>query len=454
MGKKKADLMAQQRELFVDGCHKNGVDGKLAVALFDKIETFAGYGFNKSHSMAYAYVAYQTAYLKANYPVEFMAALLTSESGNLDKIANYVEECKRLSIDVLPPDINRSRLQFTPDGNTIRFGLGAVKNVGKGPAEAIVVEREANGPYKDIYDFCSRIEPHYVNRRVVESLNKTGAFLSTGWNRAQADAVLENALSEASIAHREKESGQGSLLDLLGGDDLAQSMHEQPVLDEWPEKEILAHEKELIGLFISSHPLDKYRDNLDQFTTSDLGDLSTKRNGQELNVGGLVGSVKIHVTQKGKKMAFLTIDTLDGPCEVTVFSDTYENASPLLVPDAPIVVRAHVNFRNGEAGLIADDIMSMDDAAEKLTRAVHIRMSNDGEKKDDVINELAHLLGENPGACDVYLHCNTPENDEVTVHATSSCMVAPSAQLKGKIEALLGTECMWYSAGNGLPRHG
>ena len=446
--------MAQQREKFVEGCHKNKIDGKLAVALFDKIETFAGYGFNKSHSMAYAYVAYQTAFLKANYPVEFMAALLTSESGNLDKTAIYVEECKRLGIEILPPDINRSRLQFTPDGNTICFGLAAVKNVGKGPAEAIVVEREANGPYKDIYDFCSRIEAHFVNRRVVESLNKTGAFLSTGWNRAQADAALENALSEASITQREKESGQGSLLDLLGGEELAETMREKPALDEWPEKEILAHEKEMIGLFISSHPLDKHRDSLNQFTTRDLADLSTKRDGQELNIGGLVGTVKIHVTQKGKKMAFLTIDTLDGPCEVTVFSDTYENASPLLVPDAPVIVRSHINFRNGEAGLIADDIMAIEEAAEKLTRAIHIRMNGGNEKKDEVISELAHLLGENPGACDVYLHCDTPDNHEVTVHATSSCMVAPSAQLKGKIEALLGTECMWYSAGNGLPRHG
>ncbi|MFP6615936.1 MAG: DNA polymerase III subunit alpha, partial [Candidatus Hydrogenedentota bacterium] len=218
MGKKKVELMAEQREKFVKGCKDaNDIDGKLATTLFDKIETFAGYGFNKSHSMAYAFVAYQTAFLRANYPAEFMTALLTSESGNLDKIAIYVDECQRAGIEVLPPDINVSAKNFAVDDGKINFGLSAIKNVGDKPVEEIVSERQKNGPFRDIHDFCSRLASRQVNRRLIESLNKAGAFVNTDWSRAQVDAVLEQALEEAQIAQKDREAGQSSLFDLMGG---------------------------------------------------------------------------------------------------------------------------------------------------------------------------------------------------------------------------------------------
>jgi DNA polymerase III subunit alpha len=454
MGKKKADLMAEQRQKFVDGCRDNDIEEDLAVKLFDMIETFAGYGFNKSHSMAYAFVAYQTAYLKANYPAEFMAALLTSESGNMDKVAMYVEECRRTGIDVLPPDVNTSYKHFAVENGSITFGLGAIKNVGDKPVESIVSDREENGPYKDIFDFCSRLDSKKVNRRLVESLNKAGGFVNTGWSRAQVDAALEQAMSEAQLAQRERDAGQTSLFDLMGdSDSQAASMHEKPKIPEWPEAEILAHEKEMIGLYVSSHPLQQHIPTLRRFSTPSVSDLSTLRDGQEVVLGGLLTNVKFHITAKGKKMAFITVGTLDVPMEVTVFTDTYEESGHLLLADNIIMVRAHVNYRNGDAGLVADEIMAIEDAPKRMTRAVHIRLAENEKPKEDCISALALMLDGSRGTCNVFLHYTTEDRQDVVVHATSACLVQPSPRLVQEVEGLLGENSIWFSAGFGLPSH-
>ena len=322
MGKKKADLMAKQRDKFVEGCAKNGTDKELAELLFGKIEQFAGYGFNKSHSMAYAFVAYQTAFLKANYPAEFMAALLTSESGNLDKVGQYVQECRRMGIEVLPPDVNHSVTGFTVEGSNIRFGMGAIKNVGGNAVEGIVAEREANGLFSDLFDFCARVDTRLINRRVVESLNRAGAFASTGWNRRQVETSLDDALSEGQISQRERESGQTSLFELMDETEAANALHQKPDVPEWPENELLAFEKEMLGLYVSSHPLAKYAQTLDRFCTISVAEIPDLRDGQEVVIGGLISHVKHHVTQRGKKMAFVTMETLETACEITVFSLT------------------------------------------------------------------------------------------------------------------------------------
>lgn len=453
MGKKKADLMAEQRDKFVDGAVANGIEKNVAVNLFNKIEQFAGYGFNKSHSMAYAYVAYQTAYLKANYPAEFMAALLTSESGNLDKVGVYVEECRRLNIDVLPPDVNFSYTGFTVEGNRIRFGLGAVKNVGIGPVEAITAERDANGPFKDIFDFCKRIDSRQINRRVIESLNKAGAFASTGWNRRQVEHVLDAAIDEGQLSQRDRDSGQTSLLDLMGSGAGPETIHAKPKIGEWPENELLQFEKEMLGLYVSSHPLAKYARTLERYSSHSIAMFKDLRDGTEVVVGGLIGNVKQHITARGnKKMAFVTLETLEGACEITVFPDLYEQRRGLLVTDMAVMVCARISFRNDEPGLIASDIISIDEAADRLTRAVHIRLTTVG-LDETLIERLAEILGARPGKCDVYLHCVTPDHDDVTVHATSACKVAPSQELCAEVEGLLGEDTLWFSGANGLPRH-
>ena len=452
MGKKKVDLMAQQRSKFLDGTRENNIDEDTAAALFDIIEKFAGYGFNKSHSMAYAFVAYQTAFLKANYPVEFMAALLTSESGNLDKVAMYVDESRRIGVEVLPPDINKSYKDFAVEGDAIRFGMCAIKNVGEIPASAIANERDENGPYKDIFDFCCRLDTRQVNRRLIESLNKAGAFASTDWNRRQIEATLDSALSEGQIAQRERQSGQTSLFDLMGTEETGNVLHEKPDLDEWPENEVLVFEKEMMGLYVSGHPLARHADTLKNFSSVNVEDIGELRDGQEVTVGGQISNVKHHITSRGNKMAFVTLDTLEGPVEVTVFSDTFEEHAGLIVQDIIVMIPARVSFRNNESGLIAENIIPVEDAEKYLTKAIHIRLNTIG--LDDVLlGRLAEILGAKPGRCDVYLHCMTPERNEVTVHATHACQVAPSPKLNIEIEDLLGENTIWYSGGNGFPRH-
>lgn len=452
MGKKKADLMAEQRERFIEGCEKKGIARDLADALFQRIETFAGYGFNKSHSMAYAYVAYQTAYLKANHPAEFMAALLTSESGNLDKIGQYVEECRRMGIEVLPPDVNHSFTRFTVEGDRIRFGMGAVKNVGDNAVESIVREREENGPYQDIFDYCRRVDPKVTNHRLLESLCRAGAFTSTGWTRREVEESLEAAIREGQISLRERESGQTSLFELMEGDAGAPAIHQRPNLPEWPEAELLAYEKEMLGLYVTSHPLAKYASIIERFTTFRLLDLAEMRDGREVVTGGLVGQVKEHTTARGAKMAFVTLDTLEGACEITVFSDVYEQRAALLTPDTPVIVPARVNIRNDQPGLIATDVLAMEEAELRLARAVHVQLPPVAAD-DPAVERLAELLGARAGKCDVYIHCQAETQEEVTVHATSACRVEASPELRQRIEELLGADTVWFSGGNGLPSH-
>ena len=449
MGKKKIDLMAEQRDKFIAGAAANNIEPKTAELLFSKIEQFAGYGFNKSHSMAYAFVAYQTAFLKANYPVEFMAALLSSESGNLDKVGVYVEECRRMGVEVLPPDVNQSCSGFTVEGDCIRFGMGAIKNVGEGAVEALVEEREANGPFADIFELCSRIESRQVNRRLLESLNKAGAFSSTGWNRRQLDQVLDAAISEGQISQRERESGQTSLFDLEGAGDTADAMHHKPNVEEWPESEVLAFEKEMLGLYVSSHPLARHMTTLDRYTTVVVDDIARMREDQEVVVGGVISQVKHYTTSRGSRMAFITVDTPAGPCEITVFSDVFEQKAGLIVQDMVVLVPSRVNYRNGEAGLIAGDIVPIEEAESRLTKCVHIALKTVGLDAP-LVEHLAQTLGRTPGRCSVFLHCMTQEHTEVVVEATEVCLVAATPALREEVESLLGEGSIWFAGKSGV----
>ncbi|MFP4500082.1 MAG: DNA polymerase III subunit alpha [Candidatus Hydrogenedentota bacterium] len=451
MSKKKAGLMEEQRTEFAKGCKARGIDGNLINVLWEKIATFAGYGFNKSHSTAYAYVAYQTAFLKANYPVAFMCALLTSERGSLEKIALYVDECRQLGIEVLPPDINHSETVFSVEGDAIRFGMGAIKNVGEGPAAVIVAERNENGPFDDIFDFCARCDTRMVNKRLIESLNKAGAFASTGWNRHQVEAAIDSALSEGQITQREKASGQTSLLELLGDDDGGKAMHDKPNLVEWQETELLQYEKEVMGLFVSGHPLMRYQVILDRFATLHLADLPEKQEGEEVIAGGLLTQVKQHMGNRGQ-MAFATLETLEGNVEMTIFPDVYEQKKGLIVPDMIVMVKAKVNFRKNAPGLIVLDVMPIEHAERELTTAVHVRLAETAIE-NGTLDRVANILGKRQGMCDVYLHCANATVGEVIIHATSACQVAATRALRSELEALLGEDNVWFSAGMGLPTH-
>ena len=270
MGKKKAEEMAKQRDRFVKGAVERGFPEKKIAKIFDLMEQFAGYGFNKSHSAAYAYLAYVTAYLKAHYAVEFMSALLTSESGNTDKIVKYINECRDMGIRVLPPDVNHSDLNFTPTGSEIRFGLGAIKNVGQGAVEAIEAARREGGPFRTIFDFCERVNLGCVNRRVMESLIKAGAMDSLNGNRAQLTEAIDGAMEMGLRALRDREMGQAGLFGFIDEEE----KHEHPLanLPPWTSQQMLAGEKEMLGIYVSGHPLDNFADKV-----SDLASHTTDK---------------------------------------------------------------------------------------------------------------------------------------------------------------------------------
>lgn len=452
MGKKDKELLAAQKKDFIQGCKGNSINPALGEDLWKRIETFAGYGFNKSHSMAYAFVAYQTAYLKANHPVAFMCALLTSESGDLKKTALYVDECHNLGITVLPPDVNHSEVSFSVEGNAIRFGLGAVKNVGEGPCKSIVEDRNQNGPYKDIYDFCTRMSGQNINARVIESLNKAGAFVGTGWNRRQVAEVTEQAISLGQSLQKEREAGQFSLFDIEGGGEEFDTSCSKPDLPEWPEEDLLAFEKEMLGLYVTSHPLRSYEAMIHRMGTLDLGSLTEKKEGDEVTVIGIITEAKKIYSKKGDPMAFLTLETLQGPCEMTVFTRLYAEKKDLLYEDAIVACRARVNIRDEKHGLIAENIYPIDEAETVLATSVHICLSPEQQTRD-VIHELAVMLGNTYGSCDVFLHCLHPAHGEVVIHATSACLAAHSPQLQQRVEALLGEGSYYISSGMGLPSH-
>jgi len=452
MGKKNRELLDKQKIDFVKGCKERNINAELANDLWSRIETFAGYGFNKSHSMAYAFVAYQTAYLKANHTVEFLCALLSSVSGDLKKTALYIAECRNLNVAVLPPDINRSEAGFSVEGDAVRFGLGAIKNVGEGPCQAIVDERHANGPYKDVFDFCNRLSGQAINSRTVESLNKAGAFLSTGWNRRQVAEVTEQAMNAAQLLQRERAAGQTSLFDLAEAEDDFDMGMDKPLLPEWPEHEVLVYEKEMIGLYVSSHPLHNYASIIRRYHTLDLASFDEKTEGDEAIVCGIVTEAKKHFNRKGEAMAFLTLETMQGPCEMTVFSDLYEQKKNLLQPDIILTCSVRVNVRDDKNTLIALNLVPIDETERSMTRAVHIRLMPQ-HQEPETAHQLAMLLGDARGSCDVYLHCLRPKQGDVVIHATSACRVTPTPQLTKQVEALLGEDALFLSAGMGLPTH-
>lgn len=358
-----------------------------------------------------------------------------------------------MGTEVLPPDVNKSYRAFTVEGDRIRFGLGAIKNVGEGAIESIVREREENGSFTDPFDFCSRLDSKSAGRRILESLNKAGAFASMGWNRRQVEAVLDDAINTGQSSQRERASGQYSLLDLMSGGDTPQTFHQKPDLADWPEGELLANEREMLGLYVSSHPLAKYARIIDRFSTVALADIGELQEGQEVTIGGMLTQVKYYTTQKGKRMAFITIETLEGSCEVTIFSDLYEPNAGLFVSDMILMLKCRAGIRNDAVSLVAISAIPVDEAESQLTRAVHIRLHVAG-LEPDIVDRLAELLGGEPGKCDVYLHCCTPDQEEITIHATSACKVAATDHLRQRVEELLGEESMWFSGGNGLPRHG
>lgn len=358
MGKKKHEILMAQKENFLDGCEKNHIDAGLANTIFDLLTHFADYGFNKSHSAAYALVAWQTAYLKAHYPAEFMAAMLTSIM-DTPKVSNYIELCHRMGIKILPPDINASSAYFSVDGDAIRFGLAAVRNVGETAIENVARIRETDGPFSSLSDFCRRVDMRVVNRRVIESLIKCGAFDSFGAKRSQLLAILPQTVMEAARQQKDAVSGQ---MGLFSDETIEETgMLQLPDIDEVPKAERLRWEKEATGFYITGHPLDQYAAKLENLPRIGSLQPDTVRDKQVVRIGGMLTEAKRITTKKGDTMCFATVEDFTDSIEVTVFPRTFYQNMNLLVPDTPVVVQGHIDMTDETVKLIADSVWALKD---------------------------------------------------------------------------------------------
>jgi DNA polymerase-3 subunit alpha len=350
MGKKLADVMEKYRSQFLEGAKQNGVPGEAAKEIWSDIEVFSGYGFNKAHSAGYALVAYQCAYLKAHYPAEYMAANLNSEIGDIERLVILIDECRRIGIEVLPPDVNESFVDFVASGDSILMGMAAVRNVGRSAVEAIVSSRQSGGPFDSLFEFCERVDLRSVNRRAVESLICAGAFDSLGGHRAQLLAGLDQAMDQAQAIQASRQRGQISLFEADGMEAQAAvvSNHTLPTVPEWSERERLGREKEMLGFYLSGHPLAKYAADLEAMGIRASGDVPDLPEGAEVKLGGLLAEYKDHTDRNGRPMAFASLEDLDGTVDLVVFPDAYERAREELVADAVIVVQGRLSGRNGE----------------------------------------------------------------------------------------------------------
>ena len=439
IAKKTPEVMEKQRKIFISGCAKNNISESVASRIFDLIEYFAGYGFNKSHSAAYAMISYRTAYLKANFPVEFMTALLTSERDNTDKIVEYVNECSRMGIKILPPDINESDSLFKViDNKTIRFGLLAVKNVGRGAIESIIGSREKDGSFKSLEDLCQRIDLRLVNRKVLESLIKCGALDLFAISRAQMLSLLDNIMESSSRIHKEKAKGQMSFFDLGPSHNAFKGItNNLPQVKEWPEPQLLAFEKEMLGFYVTGHPLARYAHELKRFTFSSAANLAQYNDGEEIKIVGLIAKIKQTVTRaKQEKMAILKLEDLEGIVEVLVFPAAFQKSSRYIQPNTVVLVKGRLNLKEDTPKIIANELFPMDEVY-KLITGLNINLSG---IRENLFETLKELLVNYPGRVPVYLRLDTPAKSRIQLVVGQNLFVQPDQKLIQDIESLLGEQ--------------
>ena len=454
MGKKDPEEMAAQRSRFVDGAKAKKIDDKRATEIFDQMETFARYGFNKSHSAAYALVSYQTAYLKTHYPVEFMAALMTSEMGDTDKVIKNLAECREKGIVVLAPDINESLSDFTPVGEKIRFGLAAVKNVGEKAVEVILKTRADDGPFESLFDFCRRVDMAAVNRRVIESLIKCGALDSSQASRARMLGALDDAMKIGQAHQRDQASNQIDIFAMLGtpskGGKKPGDVYPQVV--EWSSQESLAFEKEALGFYITGHPLDKYDRSLNRITNGTIATLKEKAQSGEVRLGGVVSALRLRNTKKGDRYANFNLEDKSGFIEVLAWPETYKKSAELLGADDPIYVKGKLEVGEDRMQVIANEITALAEAVknQKNNFAQTIGKTNgNGEKihlyvresevSADELVRLRDTLLDYPGPATVFLHLLAVANGETVIELPDQVRIASSPELEDMVEKLFGS---------------
>jgi DNA polymerase-3 subunit alpha len=453
MGKKKAEEMAAERERFLRGvAERRTADGRLAAEIFDQMETFAAYGFNKSHSAAYAVITHQTAYLKAHYRTEFMAGLLTLESGDADNTFKNIAECREHNIAILQPDVNESREDFTVVGHAIRFGLGAVKGIGSKAIEAIIGARQDGGPFSSLHDFCLRVRGQVVNRKVLESLIACGAFDTIERNRARLWTGLDDALRWAMLRAEEATSPQ---LGLFGGG-RAGAAHDVPpplpAVDAWRSEEELRHERDAIGFFITGHPLDRYMKDLRKFTNVTVGTLRTKgvtlasgqpeRPGREsrprVRIGGVINSIRLRNSKRGERYATFMLEDKEGTVEIIAWPDTYRRHESALTGGEAIVVSGGLDVSPERCQIIAEDIIPLATARAEAIRQIHVTVPF-GRLGRDGLERLRAVLQAHPGPCEAFVHLVRPDDSETIIALPEGIRVAASDAVVEEVERVVGS---------------
>jgi DNA polymerase-3 subunit alpha len=452
MGKKDAEKMEAMRKKFMEGAAKRKVDAKVAQEIFDRMAKFAEYGFNKAHATVYAHVAYQSGYLKAHYPVEFMTATLTSSLGNQDDLLKVKNEAQRMGIKILPPDVNKSRFECSIDEGKIRLGLGAIKNVGKA-AESVLEARAKKGSFSSIYELCSSVDLRLVNKKCLESLACAGALDSLKGTRAQLFASIDGAIDYGNSFQRDRISGQTSLFDAADGDGTsgaAESAQPEPQLagvDPWPYNELLAKEKEVLNFYVSGHPLERFQDEIRGFadTPLSLEALEKVREGRALTVGGIVTSLKPHSQRDGRTMAFIEIEDFDGKMEMLAFGDAFEKFKHLLAVDAMLLVRGQVLPKEGEGKpkLRVENVIALSETREKLARSVHIRLKTQG-LEEQFVREILEECTKVSGDCGLIIHLQTMEENEYRIKS-GKVTVNPGKEAIESLRNRLGKENVWLS---------
>ena len=444
MGKKIPEVMDEERVKFMKGAKMNDIPEDKATYVFDLMAKFAGYGFNKSHSAAYALVSYQTAYLKAHFPSQFMAALLSCDMTNTDKVVLYISECRDHDIQVLPPDINESMKDFSVINDDIRFGLAAVKNVGESALDSIIEEREEGGKFTSLSDFCNRVDSRRVNSRVIESLIKSGSFDSLGHKRSQLMACVEKAMDQAKAIQRDKQSGQMSLFSVAPDTDHAQTTDiALPNIDEWDERQRLAYEKETVGFYITGHPLDNYLAEIKTIVDNEIHNLSEMEDDQPVRIGGLIKSSRHLKSKKGDPMAFLAVEDILEAVEVVVFPDTYSRCGEHLDSTDPLIIQGTIQKDERGAKIIADDIFPLQSAREKFTELVKIRLDADKVTRQK-LDQIKKVLYQFHGDCPLLLSLHFKGKGDVDVDVLKDLTVRPCRGLSDKVEAILGYQAMSY----------
>ncbi|UCE98705.1 MAG: DNA polymerase III subunit alpha [Planctomycetota bacterium] len=451
ISKKKARTIAKERERFIEGCVDKGLTKNQAKQIFEFIERFAGYGFNKSHSTRYAFIAYQTAYMKAHWPVEFMAALLTYEMDNTDKVVDYIAECTELAIEVRPPDINESGVDFTPlykgtgkdKKGVIRFGLAAVKGVGEKAVEQITTTREKIGPFKSLFHFCENIDLRIVNKQVLEALIKAGAFDRLGGNRAQMTAGLEKAMHIGARLQADKQNGQMNFFGQLQQDsEYAKDAEHLPKVPPWPETQMLTYEKQVLGFYITSNPLSHHAETINLYSTLNTSQLTDFHQDRQIVIGGMITKIRYNLTKTGRnagsKMAVFILEDLQGSAEVVMFPDVLNRYGNLLVKDTIVFAKGKLDFRREKPNILAVELITLEEVTEKLAGKVKISLNAENVTKEKVA-EIKSICQHHKGRSPVYIAIRTNKGK---VYAAADRQLSVNANLDfcRKMRQLVGPE--------------